>query len=250
MFDLDTSNSILNESDEQGIDFLDYRNKNNSSMDINLIEQSSSPGIGSIIEAVDGQDSLTSYKSELQKKLSANQTLFQTKLSAYTTKYNTYISSAYITKLKNNSIPTVSDTSANILIVAELNTLNGELIALARTIIQDINGLNTNDISLRQQIQTKRAKLINYIEELEEQREYLSDYMQHYDTESVDGAIETSVLHMNSVYVHYIVYFFIGLTLIVFIFNITINPEADVMRSVFLLVALFAVYIISRWVNK
>ena len=51
-------------------------------------------------------------------------------------------------------------------------------------------------------------------------------------------------------YYYYIAYFFTGLLMIALIFNMLINPEADTKKGMFLLVALTAVYVISRWKNN
>ena len=251
MDDLDIYNT-LNADTDQGTSFLDYRKQyaTASGNNHNLLAVSSSPDMGSIIEAIDGSDSISKYKSATQQALTANQAAFDTLLTKYTTAYNSYVSSTYMTKVNTGLIPSATDSSNNIVVQANLQSLNSQLLALATTIVSEIKSLRTTDGTLRKNIQDQETSLISYINELNEQQGILNNIKTHYDTSSVDGRIETTALTYNSYYFQYIVYFFISVTMIVFIFNITINPNADIMKSVFLLVALFAVYIISRWVNK
>jgi hypothetical protein len=242
----------LNADTEQGTSFLDYRIQYAKARGNNhdLLAESSSPGLGSIIEAIDGSDSISKYKSATQQSLTANQTAFDTLLTQYTTAYNSYVSSTYMTKVNTGVKPSVTDTSNNIVVQANLQALNSQLLALATTISREINSLRATDGTLRKNIQDQETSLFRYINELNEQQGILNNVKTSFDSDSVDGRIETTELTFDSYYLQYIVYFFISVTLIVFIFNITINPNADIMRSVFLLVALLAVYIISRWVNK
>ena len=67
----------------------------------------------------------------------------------------------------------------------------------------------------------------------------------NYNT-NLDGSIETTQLMMTSQYYHYLVYFFISLTLLAFIFNIMVNPQADTKNAAFVVTALLLVYFITR----
>jgi hypothetical protein len=233
---LDIYEDKIDADTEQGASFLEYKKEyvksggNNHS----LLSESSSSDIGSIIEAIDGSDSISGKQSALEKNLSDNQTIFYALLSQYTTAYN-----IYITKIKNNNY---SNNSAD---EAQLLALNNELIRLAETIVSEAQQLQTTDEALKLKIEKKQQDIILDINKLQGQKQKIVKF---YDTDSVDGAIETTSLNMNSIYAHYIVYVFIAITLIVFIFNISINPEADVMKSIILLVALLAVYIITRYI--
>ena len=249
MDNLDIYNSI-NADTDQGTSFLDYKKHyakaTGNSHD--LLSVSSSPDVGSIIEAIDGTDSISSYNSATQRSLTANQTAFNTLLSQYTLVYNSYVSSNYMQNVNSGITLSATDSSNNLAIKANLQVLNSQLLALATTIVSEINSLKTTNGTLRQEIQEQEKSLIRYMNQLSDQQNTLEQ--PYYDNDSVDGAIETASLSMNSYFMQYLVYFFITVTLIVFLVNITINPKADMMKSALLLVALFAVYIISRWVNK
>jgi len=234
--DLDVYN-IINADTDQGSSFLNYKKKYNNNHD--LLAESSSSEVGSIVEALDGTDSISQYKSAKEKQLSADQATFNTLLSQYTTLYNTYIASI--------KTPLPTDSSNNV-IIANLRAKNTELIQLAEKILGGINSIQTTSNSLNTSIQSKQAKLKDELNKLQIHQSKMSS--RKYDMDSVDGVIETTSLSMNSSFMQYIVYFFIGITLLVFIFNMTINPEADIMKASFFLIALFSVYIISRWNNK
>lgn len=237
---LDIYEDKIDADTEQGASFLEYKkeyakaNGNNHA----LLSESSSSDIGSIIEAIDGSDSISGKQSALEKNLSNNQAVFNALLSEYTTAYNIYIKNIKNSNYSNNSVDE-----------AQLLALNNELLRLAETIVSESRQLQTTDIDLKNRIDKKLQDIIVDINKLQGQQQKFVKFNDKYDTDSVDGAIETTSLNMNSIYAHYIVYIFIALTLIVFIFNISINPEADVMKSIILLVALLAVYIISRYIN-
>jgi hypothetical protein len=245
---LDASNSFLNADTAQGFNFLDYKKKYATDPGNNhdLLEKSSSPEWGSIIEAADGTDSLSQYKSAAQKNLAANEIAFNALLSQYTTAYNSYIGSSYMTNVAAGRVPSATDSSGNTVAEKNLQDLNTQLLTLARTIATELTGLSTTDSSLRSSIASKQSKLLTSVAQLQAQQERLTGTNQTNEMDTIDGALETTGLHMNSVYFHYIVYFFIGIVLLVFIFNISVNPNADVKNAGFFLVALLAVYLLSR----
>lgn len=240
MDNLDIYNT-LNADTEQGTSFLDYKRQyaEASGNNHDLLAVSSSPGIDSIIEALDGSDSISSYQNATQQSLNIHRAEFNRLLSEYTTAYNSYISS-----IRSNTSSNISSNKSS-----DLQNLNTRLLTLARTIANEINLLKTMDGNLRNNIQDQAESIIDFINDLENQQ-YILNNKPYHDVNSLDGEIETSTLTVNSNYLQYIIYFLISLILIVFIFNIMINPDADVMKSVFLLVALFTVYFISRWINK
>ena len=78
-------------------------------------------------------------------------------------------------------------------------------------------------------------------------RENQEEYERNYDNDSVDGALEYSALRMNSNYYHVFVYLLVAATLFGFIFNLMVNPDANVLNAIYVLGALFVVYFISRY---
>ena len=250
----DTNNIDVNDSANiQGVSFMDYRTKftKSGSNEHELLTKSSSPKVGSIVEAMNGSNSVEGYQSAAQQTLSTDEAAFNVLISRYTTAYNNYISSTYMTKLNNGIAPSTTDSSNNDVIEDNLKKLNDELLILATKIVGQINSLKTNtDDVLRESIEIQKESLTRRIAELQTHRNNLNHTNTNFDRDSVDGAIETTTLNLDAFYVHFIVYLFIGAVLIVFIFNISVNPEANTTKATFFIVALFSVYIISRWVNK
>lgn len=244
----ETGINNINADTEQGSSFLNYRNEYAKAKGNNhdLLAMTSSPNLGSIIEAIDGTDSLSSYKSAADTRLTTNQAAFNALLSTYSTAYNSYFSSPYITNAKKTP-PSVSesDSSNNTVIIAQLVALNQRLIESAQNIVGEMNTMSqTTNTNLNQRITSNQDRLRTVIDQLKNQYEQLNE--KKYDNDSIEGVIETTELDMNSDYIHYIVYFFIGITLIVSIFYISLNPNADIKKVIILLVALLLVYIISR----
>ena len=240
-------------ADMQGVSFMDYRKKfiKTGSDEHDLLTQTSSSTVGSIMEAMNGAESISGYQSTAEQILSADEDAFNALLSQYTTAYNSYISSTYMTNVKNGVAPSATDSSNNTLLKANLQSLNDRLLTLATTIAREIDALKrTTNTNLRVSIADKQAALIERIDELKAQRGQFEHINNNYDIDSMDGAVETTALNMDAFYLHYIVYFFIGVVLVVFIFNISVNPEADTKKATFFIAALFSVYIISRHINK
>jgi hypothetical protein len=249
--DYNTNNS----ANIQGLSFMDYRKKFTitGSEQHELLTKTSSSTVGSIIEAMNANESIHGYRSEAEKILSADEDAFNALFSQYTTAYNNYVSSKnIIMQNTSNGIVTCSRDSVDIeLMEANLQALNEQLLALATKIVSQINNLKTTTHSdLRESILSKQDDLMNLIQNLKEQQGKLNNINKNYDVDSIDGAVETTKLNVDAFYLHFIVYFFIGVLLFVFIFNISINPEADTTKATFFIMTLLSVYIISRYVNK
>ena len=102
---------------------------------------------------------------------------------------------------------------------------------------------NTTQTKLLNAYNDNKPKLHNALEELNKEK----NNRKKYDFDTVNGSIESSELKMNSMYYHIFVYLVVAATLLAFIFNIMINPEANVMNAIYVLGALFVVYFISRY---
>jgi hypothetical protein len=231
---------IFNADTEQGTTFINYRKKYEiaGGNDHSLLSVSSSPELGSIVEAYASRDSLLYRPSTLEQAMTTDNSAFNTKLSQYITAYN-----AYVLVATDNSGSTVAAK-------ANLTTLNTQLIALAQQIVGKMTAEQTVGSANNQQLRDRETNLIALIQELQEQQAKISNINNSYDNDSIEGNIEYTTLNTNSMYYYYIAYFFTGLLMIALIFNMLINPEADTKKGMFLLVALTAVYVISRWKNN
>jgi hypothetical protein len=102
--------------------------------------------------------------------------------------------------------------------------------------------INLTDMSRDAKIQMQSKT-----NDVNEYRENQEEYERNYDNDSVDGALEYSALRMNSNYYHVFVYLLVAATLFGFIFNLMVNPDANVLNAIYVLGALFVVYFISRY---
>jgi hypothetical protein len=112
-----------------------------------------------------------------------------------------------------------------------------------------------NDVELNN---ATRAELLNAfhdtqqdmrfnLNELNNQKRKINEMTGKYDRNSINGAMETTELNMTSMYYHVFVYMAIAITLLAFIFNLMVNPNANVLNAIFVLGALSVVYIISKY---
>jgi hypothetical protein len=83
-------NMGLNKHIEQGIQFKEYGKKYNRENEHKLLEDSSSPQWGSIVEALTGMDSTQQPASASTSPLSAEQESLNKLISEYSTLYKTY----------------------------------------------------------------------------------------------------------------------------------------------------------------
>ena len=137
--------NINNSAEIQGVSFVDYRKKftKAGSDEHKLLSESSSSVLGSIVEAMNGAESVRGYQTAAEKTLSADEDAFNALLSQYTTVYNNYISSKYITNAKNGIEPSDEDHANNVLLKDRLESLNNQLLSLATRIVGEINTLKT-----------------------------------------------------------------------------------------------------------
>jgi hypothetical protein len=128
------------------------------------------------------------------------------------------------------------------------------LLIQKNNILTAANRIN-NDVKLSN---ATRAKLLNAfhgteqnmrfnLNELDKSKKKIKEISDKYDLESINGAMETTELNMTSMYYHVFVYMAIVITLIAFIFNLMVNPNANVLNAIYVLVALSMVYIVSKY---
>jgi len=67
------------------------------------------------------------------------------------------------------------------------------------------------------------------------------------DPITLDGQLETSTLKAISVRYHYLVYFFLAVTLVAYIFYLWVNPNASVINAMYVTGSLVLVYIMARF---
>lgn len=218
----------------QGLQFKKYGKKYYKENEHALLTATSSPTWGSIVEAFNDNDSIRQYNAIVFKQLSSDEAEFNNELSAYSTLYNTYTSTMLMKQ------PTDADR------VAMENALTDQKTALfdiATKINNHMDNLHGTSIEINTTLAEKRRNIKEKMEKLHEQYSFNS----RYDVATVDGKIETTQLNNISNYYHAIVYFLITVTLLAFTFYLYVNPAANVLNPVYVVVALLLLYIISRY---
>lgn len=224
----------LNKHIDQGIQFKEFERKASRDNQYNFLEDTSSPNLGSIVEALTGMDSTQQTAATTStSQLTAGQIELNKLISEYSTLYKTYVSTMInkgATDLARVKIEKeLSDKQ--IALVAASNKLNGAL--------TDANagagaGANAADAAAL-------AKASNLASIAATTKKVAA-----FDYNTLGGKIETSDLSMTSMYFHYLVYFLISLTLIAFTFNILVNPKANTMSAIIVVAGLIVIYIIAR----
>jgi len=121
-----------------------------------------------------------------------------------------------------------------------------EMIKL-REVNERIKQLRLINNDLTNAITNNQMKIKSDITELNQYHADAANFKNKIDSNSLAGAVEVTELNMTSMYYHYLVYFILSITLIAFTFNIIVNPDANVMSALFIVVALVVVYLISRY---
>jgi hypothetical protein len=226
----------LNQHIEQGIQYKKYGQQFYKENQHTLLAHSSSSEWGSIVEAFTGDDS-TQKKKTVKEGMSSSydNTRFNNLISDYATNHKTYSST-----MLGRTQPT---DAMRIAMEESLTKQRNDIVANANQIQSSLD--STTGPNLMASLANNQDKLNGYLKALEEQKAAGTDE-NRYDETTISGAIETTGLNMNSMYYHYIVYFFISITLISFTFNILVNPNANVMNAIIVVGALFLIYFIMR----
>jgi hypothetical protein len=226
--DLDTyKNSDL----KQGQYFINYEQliKAYTFKRLPFLQLTSMPGLSSINEAFNGDDSVTAKNKYLTDHLSKSEADFNKTLSEYYSLQQNLVSSA---------LYHTPDADANKTIMAHLARLNDTLIRQAKTISSEISQLNVNDYTVKEHIQKQQARLDNYIRQLDLQRSKM---------DTVDGMGEnTKLIRISSQY-HYLMWFIILITLLSLFFYILTSDL--VMNTLLVIICLMVIYLLARAIS-
>jgi hypothetical protein len=245
----------LNKHIEQGVQFKDYGKKYTRENEHKLLEYSSSPHWGSIVEALTSTDSTQQPASASTSQLSAEQEKLNKLISEYSTLYKTY-TSTMINKPSTDAdrIKMEAELAAKqkalvddrLKIKAEVEAQNNALIAMSRKINDEYVINQSKKAKINTMMAANQSQLSDNLNKLAEQQKNLAAATGKYDQNTISGAIETTTLSMTSMYYHYLVYFIISLTLIAFTFNILVNPNANVVNAIIVVSTIVVIYIIAR----
>ena len=143
--------------------------------------------------------------------------------------------------------------TAKTVTATQLSTKYSELLAASTTLMTAIGALNTegtsNQASINTTIQSIQTKLVEIAAKNKTIKPTdLKNEQKLADT--INGKMETATLKMTSIYYFYIVYFLVAVTIICMTFNLMVNPNADVMKSVYVVGGILAIYIIAKYIGK
>ena len=234
--DIEENGMNINKHIEQGISFRNYSNNylNSKENDHSLLSNSFFPEL--FDENIEGTKPLMEGLTTSMPIDTNYNNLF----NEYKTLYNTYYS-----ELRT---PTATKTVT----AAQLATKYDALIAAAQKLITDISTLKTEGrpttLSVEDTIQQIRTKLA------ELSRQHIAANPTNSNTQKIadtlNGQMETVTLKMTSIYYFYIVYFLVAVTILGMTFNLLVNPNADVIKSVYVVGGILAIYVIAKYIGK
>jgi hypothetical protein len=130
---------------------------------------------------------------------------------------------------------------------AALLIQKNNILAVAKQINSEVQLNNATRAELMNVFNGTQQDMRFNLNELNVHKKKIEEMRENYDLESINGAMETTELNMNSMYYHVFVYMLIALTLFAYIFNLLVNPNANVLNAIFVLGSLSMVYIISKY---
>jgi hypothetical protein len=233
----------LNQHIAQGMQFNKYGEKYQADNEHALLANSSGSEWGSVVEAYSSPSSTkgTGTKASVEGMISssygaAEHREFNDMVSKYAAARQTYAAAMLGRKRPNDATRLAMERS--------LNSQRDMIMSMAKEMHAAMN--TTSGTNARVALMKNQDKFNKYLQEIQAQK--LADARANkYDEQTIGGAIEHTSLNMNSMYYHFLVYFIISVTLIAFIFNLMVNPDANVMNAIYVVGALFAVYFITRY---
>jgi hypothetical protein len=213
---------------------------NSGKIHIKPLQLTTIPGLGSIYEAMNGDDSIHSANTVIKTNISSHEEEFNKTLVEYSNTYNTF-SEDVLNGNNRNSQGNTNDKKANIdpILWNHLLSLNTKLIDLAGKINSDVNSLSVTDDNLKKQMEQQQSTLNTYIAKLKAEKNNM-DKINNMD--NVDGLQQNSELVMVSNKYHYLMWFILGLTIIAICIHIMSGGDAG--NGIVLLVSLLALYFV------
>lgn len=219
------SQNNMNSAIIQGKLFTKYADEYKTVIEKNgNVINSLTSGFDSVIEAMDGNDSVQQSNTDLTRTnaITEYENEMNKLTSEYATMYNTYTKNETSLTNKENK-----DIEEELLRKKDRLKLLSENIKNEMTKLLKDNEINTVDTT------------VNATE----------GFALHDETTTILGQLETTNLSMTSNYYFYLVYFIIALTLLSFTFNIFINPNANVMNALFVVGGIVLVFLISKMMS-
>jgi hypothetical protein len=214
----------------QGKNYLKYNNYYSDSGRVHMIplQLTSSPKLGSISEAMHGNDSINASNNSTKMHISGNEEEFNKTLVEYSTLYNLY-SEEVMTNNNNN----IKNTNNKNNLSQHLQSLNNKLIGLADNINNEIRRLNVSDFNLKQHIDKQQAILSTYINQLQSENNKINEF----------DPLDTEIVLKSNKY-NYVMW----LILIIFLITIVVHIIANnSFNGIVLLISLAMIYVVSKY---
>ena len=232
--DLDTSNKNYNKNADlkQGKYFINYEQlvKAYTFERLPFLELTTMPGLTSINEAFNGDDSIVAKNKYITDHLSKSEENFNKTLSEYYSLQQNLVSSG----LYHTPNDGVNKTT-----MAKLSQLNDKLINHAKIINSEMSDINVDDYIIKQHIQKQQSKLDDYIRKLELQRTKM---------ETVDGMGENTKLVRVSAQYHYLMWSIVAITILSLFFYILTSDL--VMDTLLVIICLMVIYLLARAISN
>jgi len=175
--------------------------------DLPLMDQTTGPGLGSIVESLTTMDKTTNplQKQDMveQKKIAALEDKFNKTLSDYTQTYKTYTDSL--------AHGTGADTPKMEALHSQLIKLNEQLLSITNEIWKGVQSVNTRNAKLAPAAASHRNDLQARMKALEKAQAQLNHKTQMSST--LSGEIDNRNLNVDATYMHYIVWFIAAATI-------------------------------------
>jgi len=228
-------NKYKNADLKQGKDFKNYERstETNTFNRLPFLELTSMPGVTSINEAFNGDDSTMAKNKHITDNLSQNEADFNKTLSEY---------SSLQQNLNSSALYHTADPAVNKTIMTQLSQLNDKLMQQAKNINEEIGSLHVNDDTMRHHIKEKQANLNNYINKLGAANGVANEM------ETINGMKENTGLIRKSNQYHYLMWFIVLITLISLFFYILTSDL--VMNTLLVIICLMVIYLLARAISN
>ena len=175
--------------------------------DLPLMDQTTGPGLGSIVESLETMNKTTSplQKQDVteQKKIAALEDKFNKTLSDYTQSYKNYTDAI--------GHGTGADTPKMVALHKHLIKLNDQLLAITNEIWKGVQSVNARNAKLAPVATTHRNNLQARMKALAKAQSQLKHKAGMSST--LSGEIDNRTLNVDATYMHYIVWFIAAVTI-------------------------------------
>jgi len=225
----------------QGQKYMEYGRMYAKSVNNNLthLQETSSPKVHSVIEALHGMDSLKKSTISASTDTSSAENEFNKTMSEYSSTYK--VLSTDLMKKQNDK-----NFKINPALFQKLDKLNNKLISLSSKIGKEVHSSSSshNTSNIKDQIKTKHKELQQHIEQINKHHRPRNE---DYDA-TLDGQKESTELNSVSNYYFYLFWLIFSILLVTTTANVLMNNSGDnnSVLIIVLIIILIGVYFFNR----